>query len=153
MDQKNKEKLIQIICAMFPYGLNCYYTIDERWHSITGVEKDAVRLLGSNGRHDFVEKWEGNLDTIKIGLRPLSTMTEKEKEELYTDPDINYLCRATVIDTENKEIYFRFVDTKVEFLYKNVTFFFKKKFDILGLIEQGLAKEYNYDNDISLGRV
>ena len=111
MTQENKGLSLIDLCARLPYGV-------------------IVIVNGNNERVDEINPFEGiitcgfqsfNVEECKPYLRPMSSMTEEEKEEYHKLCDNYY------------GIYFDSVES-IDWLNKNM-------FDYRGLIEKGLAIE------------
>lgn len=114
MTQEEKELLLKDLCARLPYNVKAYESPD--YPSITITSFDGDRFLDGDG-------WEHEVGTFKPYLRPMSSLTEKEKKELGT-----ISCEY---DTIHKWAVF----------YKSQDWLNKNHFDYRGLIEKGLALE------------
>lgn len=68
MTQEEKQLLLKDLCARLPHGVNIQY---DNGHVI------ETRELGLGSLHDFIF----NDVAIKPYLRPMSSMTEEEREE------------------------------------------------------------------------
>jgi hypothetical protein len=82
MTQKDKELLLlKDLCARLPYGVKCHFKYGS-------AECDVTLDCIDNGVARFEYGWYGRVhvsidaDYIKPYLRPMSSMTEEEKEEL-----------------------------------------------------------------------
>ena len=130
MTQEEKELLLRDLCARLPYETWVQYEGKE-W-LVTGYGHGRVSLLPSVvssicGPCPLVEE-------VRTYLRPMSSMTEEEKEYIkhkwcYNDWDINgpsSLWREK-IDVEDAEGI--------------IDYFNEHHFDFRGLIEKGLAIE------------
>ena len=85
MTQKDKELLLKDLCARLPYGVRCSFGVDDAIYEVCGVnpsccgasEIQATHIKnGING--DFT------LNSCKLYLFPLSSMTEEQKKEYYS---------------------------------------------------------------------
>lgn len=126
MTQKEKQLLLKDLCARLPYGVICHYNCVI---PIEGSElhkancKDILRgIVPAPDKHvgfmvgfDKVNALEGD---IKPYLRPMSSMTEEEKEEYDKTFDWDYSIQGTPFD-----------------------WLIAHHFDYRGLIEKGLALE------------
>ena len=106
MTQEEKELLLKDICARLPYGVKVYALFDE--------EKPLTREMGLGTLHDFM------LDNIEVKpyLRPMSSITDEEYDELCECTKSKFIGDSKEIDWLNKH-----------------------HFDYRGLIEKGLALE------------
>ncbi len=133
MTQKDKELLMKDLCARLPYGVFC----DIYNEKCTITEK---LLIG--GLSHFCD------DTIAVRpyLRPMSSMTEEEKEEMH-----NLLSPEGTAIYENNGIsvpmnhYGDFVS--YEFMNKIIQYLLKNHFDFMGLIPKSLAIEVTEENN------
>ncbi len=117
MVQGEKELLIRDLCSRLPYGviLNCCNMVGEK---LTAIDENGLI------NHDY------DIDEVKPCLFPMSSMTDKQKEEL------KYLCNwgndrwsGLVVIQENEFC----MNTKIiDWLNKN-------HFDFRNLIGRGLA--------------
>ena len=123
MTQEEKQLLFKDLCGRLPYGVICKLSAKDANVSIT--EK-----LDLGGLEHFIF---GTMDVLPY-LRPMSSMTEEEKEYIknrwcYNDWDIDgpsSLWREK-IDVEDAEGI--------------IDYFNEHHFDYRGLIEKGLALE------------
>lgn len=133
MTQEEKELLLVDLCARLTYGVVVEYTAGDGSATIDchidciSIRSQCVGII-DNPDKPFV--WR-DIISIKPYLRPLSSMTEGEKMELYT--------RAYAPDemkTLDKKLYV--IQTNA----KNAADFYNEHhFDYRGLIEKGLALE------------
>jgi hypothetical protein len=135
MTQEDKDLLLKDLCARLPYGVKAIlseYHIDEFPYNGTycdkvinlGISEDTINLL------NHIEKYG-----VRPYLRPLSSMTEEEKEEL-KEIGSEYLAKwENVQDSIDK---WR-LDAEVS--YKRSEFYNSHLLDWRGLIPKGLALE------------
>lgn len=123
MRKEDKELLLRYLCMALPYGLICsIYRIDD-WS--VGWRDEKLTGYFDNGtayEFDFGESpisIDNDISKIKPYLRPMSSMTEEEKEEYNT--------------------FFNY--DGVEYPEEYIDWLLKKHFDFLGLIPKGLAIE------------
>ena len=90
MTQEDKELLLQDLCARLPYGVKCKWEheYDGKTYTGGGVLCDIDHVKTSNGYRywDCYFEDEGDdipIELVKPYLRPMSSMTEKEKEEFH----------------------------------------------------------------------
>ena len=121
MTQENKELLLKDLCARLPYGVKVQPSGSASPHRFVGYDKSLVRI-------DTDQKFE--LENIKPYLRPMSSMTEEEKEEIkllfskFTDE----FGKRVLVVRQNKMVLYQ------DWLNSH-------HFDYRGLIEKGLALE------------
>ena len=132
MTQEEKEILVQDLCARLPYGIKVH-----AWYNrpmvvkCTGVDVYTNTVnLDIPGEYGYISNDESDgdakvyIDNVKPYLRPLSSMTEVEKE-------IYQLLVCTI--SLNKEGRFNAsIDDYLNWLIRN-------RFDYRGLIPMGLA--------------
>ena len=126
MTQEDKELLLKDLCARLPF--NTIVTMAER--GIDGLQWYNVTL---NTYHLYQIEEENAWEYIKPYLRPMSSMTEKEKKEYHN------LCYA-----EERECYeFGEWTTKIYFheTIESIDWLNAHHFDYRRLIEKGLAIE------------
>ena len=115
MTQEEKELLLRDICGRLPYFTIAYITYKEGSKTMEGnlpVTTDDIDML-----YESVDAIEEAHYTIKPYLRPMSSMTEVEKEK-----------------------YERMTDWK-SFDWEMVDFYNEHHLDYRGLIKKGLALE------------
>lgn len=116
MTQEDKELLLKDLCARLPYGVKCYIKFDD---GKTFNERTlAPVMIQDFKKHSF-------LSFIPY-LRPMSSMTEEEKEELIK----NFWGSHTAKDT-----------------FEELSWYLSKHFDINELIPKGLAIEVMEENN------
>ena len=108
MAQKDRELLINDLCARLPFGIKVLY--DTQIFEVQYIEPmyEEIKLLDN-------ENYTLSIDEVKPYLFPLSSMTEKQKTELDS-------IKAKGIDA---------FEELEEFYYKNYL-------DFRGLIELGI---------------
>ena len=79
MNQKDVELLLKDLCARLPYGVIVRIGDDDAKAPLTEI----VDVIGKNYKsEDAVNGWSIDKIGIKPYLRPMSSMTDKEKEEI-----------------------------------------------------------------------
>ena len=116
MTQENKELLLKDICARLPYGVN----VEITWQ-YSEVDKHSGTSYYEFPSIDSLLNifWDKKCISIKPYLRPMSSMTEEEKEE--------YQAFFNYDGVEYPEAYIDWLNAH--------------HFDYRGLIEKGLALE------------
>lgn len=138
MTQEEKELLIKDLCSRLPY--ECIVSVAEG--GIDGIQwTDAT--LNSYLLHQIMEEdaWE----YVKPYLRPISSMTEEEKEELRDT--YAWLYSEYPFDDEDEDE--EDVGCHPEPSNETYDWYNRKMFDYRGLIPNGLAleaKEWMYNN-------
>ena len=142
MTQEEKELLLKDLCARLPYEVKCLVNFDDGTKEIMTLK---TGLPNSFGRWDFYnENCSGCSNNFKPYLRPMSSMTEEEREELS-----DYLCEQVMSNkigitippnpTQGKGIPFIWMGDCMEWLNAH-------HFDYRGLIEKGLAIAVTEEN-------
>ena len=130
MEREDKEILLRDLSARLPYGVVCKgVTVDINVIKDEYENREVGGLLTNIG-YDYCTlgiMTECELSTIKPYLRPMSSMTEEEKEtyEMFFNED-------GLLNTS--------VDTYLDWLLEN-------HFDYRGLIPMGLAIEVTEENN------
>ena len=120
--QEEKQLLLTDLCGRLPYGVKCYTVSYKQPYTLIGIVEDEIFL--NTPIHDEGDgKFDLGHEIIKPYLRPMSSMTEKEENEL---------VKIAVMGGYNDSVFNSFVVTD----WLN-----KKMFDYRGLIEKGLALE------------
>lgn len=139
MNQEDKELLLKDLGARLPYGVFCVGVTDE-------LDDDGENYIPVKVKNILTEihdyKLETayvrlglisscKLETVKPFLRPLSSMTEEEKEE-YCNLQAKFLYSSQYPVTD---------------AYKLFDWLNAHHFDYRGLIEKGLAIEVTENNN------
>lgn len=126
MAQEEKQSLLKDICSMVPYGLKCRIYNTQRRCNEVGVPFFCADLT-----LDTLNWIICNIDTIsdiKPYLRPMSSMTEEEREDWYRQSKVDYDCEFKPEPT-----------LLLENCHLSVDWLNKKRFDYRGLIPMGIA--------------
>ena len=123
MTQEDKELLLKDLCARLPYSIKVQYTYrvkDMVW-KVLGIEycRDIRLLCGALTEITTIDK-------VKPYLRPMSSMTEEEKEEY------ELLANHCIVTS----VGFVYIESQTLIDWLNAHYF-----DYRGLIEKGLALE------------
>ena len=156
MVQEDKELLFKDLCARLPYGLKCKIDLDMLLETFpeygarlsyaatsTGIDLHAkvgeriYTLFGIPSKHrlyfleldDFFDEYGIPVECVKPYLRPMSSMTEEERNE-YFDFRNQELQRVAFAEVGRESAIAEISD------WLNV-----HHFDYRGLIEKGLALE------------
>lgn len=130
MEQKDKDLLLKDLCERLPYNLKCEY--NGEIYEVLGVAHGRVSVVKpfmSNSKWPLIEE-------IKPYLFPLSSMTEKQKEEL--KDEISKQTEILIERMKNDDCgidcgkYYFHSLLELEWCNKN-------HFDYRGLIPKGLA--------------
>ena len=148
MTKEDKELLLQDLCARLPYGVKCKVHLDTKGYCLRDEDKYCDDTLESiNCRKQtctFNHSIGYNLgnfviEEIKPYLRPMSSMTEEEKEEL-KEIGSEYLAKW-----ENAQDPIDKWRLDAEVSYKRSEFYNSHLLDWHGLIPKGLAIETPVD--------
>lgn len=130
MIQEDKELLLTDLCARLPYGVKVMKRYKSQTRTLLSVDvvNFCVNFIENDVSSPFGFSIEEPLhfyQQIKPYLRPMSSMTEEEKEEYCKLQDI-FLCSSQYPVTDAYELF--------DWLNAH-------HFDYRGLIEKGLALE------------
>ena len=131
MTQENKELLLRDLCARLPYGVNILH---EGWNfewddelstveKVVGIDKDFIytKVIDTNNGEEYRDhKLSIDIFDDKLFLRPMSSMTEEQKNEY------QYITERWMNDS------FYSISDSIDCLNNN-------HFDYRGLIPMGLA--------------
>ena len=133
MTQEEKQLLIRDLCARLPYGVKVTYNISGNHFGTIS------KICEYKANYDIFKVEDGyNVGgySIKPYLRPMSSMTDKEKDELYTAMDwYGEIDEAGNVYTKGQEKVYR------ETFYEYTDWLNAHHFDYHGLIPMGLALE------------
>jgi len=121
MTQEDKILLLKDLCARLPYMPKIKITYQQQ--GIKGTDEGNVSC--DVIEHIVNDLRNGVITDVQIYLRPISSMTEKEKKEYENCYQSDDTTTATLL----------------------VDFYNKKHFDHRGLIEKGLAIEVTKENN------
>lgn len=140
MIQENKQLLLKDLCARLLYGVICNTPKGDGYlcsinQTVFGTEYGFnVNPL----KRDYFCFGDSETDeqVIKPYLRPMSSMTEEEKDELYTAMDwYGEIDESGNVYTKGQEKVYR------ETFYEYTDWLISHHFDFRGLIPMGLALE------------
>ena len=135
MTQEDKQLLLKDLSARLPYGVKIeltWWVMGEGTYINTTLEPDHIEQL-LNDEYGDTE--------IKPYLRPLSSMTEEEFDDMFNklySAQEEFFRNCSNTDTIGKII----ANDSVRYDYLN-----KKMFDYRGLIPKGLAIEVTEENN------
>lgn len=140
MTQENKQLLLKDLCARLPYKPKAL--VNGHLTTILGIDEDVVIVCidGNDYKDEIVVSADDNGDDIKLYLRPMSSMTEEEFNELHE------LCPHSVFNATNVpgwivgingSDYGRIARTDEIMVF--IDWLNKNMFDYRGLIPAGLA--------------
>lgn len=133
MTHEDKNLLFKYLCAALPYRVMIEYN---------NVDFAETREMGFGSLHDF----RFNSAKIKPYLRPMSSMTKEEREEMY-----NLLSPEGTAIYGNDGIALplnhcgEFVP--YEFMNRIIQYLLEHHFDFIGLIPKDLAIEVTENNN------
>ena len=123
MEQEDKELLIKEISARLPYGVKVWTRFKDKEVPLSVFSIDVkgwICFWGTDGHLDCL-----NVTDCRLYLRPMSSMTEEEYDQLY-------------IDSRIKEDSVDILDALANYL-DAIDWLNAHHFDYRGLIEKGLA--------------
>lgn len=122
MKQEEKELLLKDLCARLPYEVKVHikgeYKTPRKVYTVYREDKTITYFKG-------LDCFEENIENVKPYLRPMSSMTEKEKK-IYNNFFISKEIDNFDFDIPN---------------YDTIDWLNAHHFDYRGLIEKGLALE------------
>ena len=125
MIQEELLLLLQDLCARSPYGVICQ--VDDGAAGLNDGKIIGIDISKEFVRLDADYYWDAYIDDVRPYLRPMSSMTEEEKEEYHKLCDSYY------------GIYF---DSVLSIDWLNAHYF-----DYRGLIPRGLAIAVTKENN------
>lgn len=127
MTQEDKELLLKDLCARLPYGVKVTYNISGNHF---GTISKICEYKTDYNIFKVEDGYNVGVYSIKPYLRPMSSMTEKEKKEH------DFYCGYKPYDENIGESYLTEYDMPdyIDFLYEH-------HLDFRGLIPMGLALE------------
>ena len=130
MTKEDKELLLKDLCARLPYGVKVQVT-----QVPIGLSKNET--LTFNRMYSLDESDE--YITVKPFLRPMSSMTEEEMDDLES---ITFPLMEKDWDGNENPACVRLIDVP-----KYMNFILSNHFDFMGLIPKGLAIEVTEENN------
>lgn len=153
MTQEEKELLIKDLCGRLPYGVMLKHISTEKPFKLFSIKrdeyasykKDGVELAVNGVYYDwYVNDTYHDIELyIKPYLRPMSSMTEEEKEELRDTYDWVYSEYPFEDEDEDEDDLRNVEDVGGHYEPSAETYdwYNRKGFDYRGLIPKGLALE------------
>ena len=131
MNKEDKELLLKDLSSRLSYGVKAW---ENDW-------SPPFTIIGYDGA-DFIDDdgWEHRIGRFKPYLRPLSSMTDNEKEEF------NHAIELELEALEDTENWGHTVKSSASTAFM-IDFYNKYHFDYRGLIEMGLAIEVTEENN------
>lgn len=151
MTQEDKELLLKDLCARLPYDVKVKHEAQDFPSTLLWVDAERLSAGRKADKIGVGSDW-GNIEFIKPYLRPLSSMTEKEIDELKelctmyepsNSPNIGFEDYGIRVLTHHLS------DDSISFLVnmKVIDWLNSHHFDYRGLIEKGLAIEVTKENN------
>lgn len=137
MTKKDKELLLKDLCARLPYSVIC--EIELKPHKLKGINKHKKLWWFEFGGFRC-------LDGVKPYLRPISSMTKDEKEEL-VDFGLAYWDNGKYTDEDGNTIIYGGKNFQLLPDIETYDWLNKNHFDYRGLIEKGLAIAVTEENN------
>lgn len=141
MTDNEKEILIKEICTGLPFGTRYFVQSNENPQILSKNEKISYDMLGV-----YVRLVKEGTHIVKPYLKPLSSMTDDEKKELWVaiDKDMDIIednLDAPTIHTYNGRVY------RGNLIHYEEDFLKANHFDYRGLIPMGLAIKVTDENN------
>ena len=152
MTQENKDLLLKDLCARLPYGVICHYDCAvpsvgkvinyDRLNGIVPIQDTIGFMVG-------IHSVNALFDNIKPYLRPMSSMTEEEFEELkeYSGLKYDQLDLASCQNGTYKCLDFYLSEVPSYVVILVFDWLNAHHFDYRGLIEKGLAIAVTPENN------
>ena len=144
MTQEKKELLLKDLCVRLPYGVKCKWEhkYDGKTYTGGGVLCDIDHVKTSNGYRywDCYFEDEGDdipLELVKPYLRPMSSMTEEEANELDAISDGRLIDGGEYLGVLSQHYW----TDSFKYILLGINWLNAHHFDYRGLIEKGLALE------------
>ena len=139
MTQEEKKLLLKDLCARLPYGVILDYSFIEDKQRIHTKIPLTYRNIGTVA----LDEWHTNEEIFKPYLRPMSSMTEEEFEELKEYSGLKYeqLDLASFQNGTYKCLDFYLSEIPSYVVILVFDWLNSHHFDYRGLIERGLALE------------
>ena len=135
MTQEQKELLLKDLCARLPYEVKVKWRTARNPAYLEVINKEKVILYR---KYTFTFNWECSIEDIKPYLRPLLSMTEREKEEF------EHITGGKIVEggIVQNGLCIKFATINVIEDWLNA-----HHFDFRGLIPMGLAIEVTEENN------
>lgn len=154
MDKEDKDLLLKYLCMALPYGVIVDYKENEfelpHWKITTIHPETFEGWIGYNKRVGAGSESGSisfNIGDVKPYLRPMSSMTEKEKEELKSLYDAENVTNESICFLEGGTLEEYEAETSFVFCYCVVEWLLEHHFDFMGLIPKGCAIEVTKENN------
>lgn len=135
MTQDEKSILLKDLCARLPYGLQIKTGEDDESYTLLSAHPNKdIALIGIDMDGVYATS-KVKIDTIKPYLRPMSSMTEEEKEEM------KQISKDYIDEWENTKTSLERWKLDAKVSYKRAVFYNSHHLDWNGLIELGLSLE------------
>ena len=134
MTQEDKHLLLVDLCARLPYGIKCTTKLTgyNDVYAVQGVYEDTV-FIDCPVYEEGDDEWM--IESIIPFLRPMSSMTEEERDEL------KEICADYLDEWENAETVVDRWKLDAKTSYLRSAFYNSHHLDWNGLIEKGIALE------------
>ena len=135
MTQEQKQLLLTVLCAMLQYKIIGQYVLGEQKY---GEPEELLNLDIQTGKVDCSDSTPYDVENFKPYLRPMSSMTEEEKEKLLSiiREETHIICEKLKNNDcgieEGKYHFYNILE---------LDFLLSHHFDYRGLIDKGLALE------------
>ena len=132
MTQEEKQLLLKDLCARLPYGFK--YQVQYGDTSVRDVEKFIL-----DDEYSLFDAW--TVHEIKPYLRPMSSMTDEERENYRKAFDKDFAILGDSIDSLIAYKYSDGMTVRDKPLFNEIDWLNENMFDFRGLIPMGLALE------------
>jgi len=144
MTQEHKQLLLKDLCARLPYGV-IVDPVDCGKAILIGIKDGGLLLFDTIHNEEYDKPWD--IEYCKPYLRPMSSMTEEEIEELKSFYDAENVTNESICFLEGGTLEEYEAEIPFIFCYNIVVWLLEHHFDYRGLIPLGLAIEVTEDNN------
>lgn len=135
MTQEEKELLIKDLSARIPYKVKAFYYGTDEEMNCTDIVEGII--IDNNDVKIIIGQYGLSVEKVKPYLFPLSSMTEKQYDELMEVTTDDYLENIKI--TKNLQDNLSFVNNFPLYSPRIIDWLNKNQFDYHGLIPMGLA--------------
>ena len=157
MTQQDKELLLEDLCARLLYGVNgLAYIVGEPCNTNTNIVGIINKSIVTNYEPPMPSliDLDSKYITIKPYLRPMSSMTEEEREDFYQNvldmdiEDVRYENDGKLpLPYNQKDKFIWFENIYLDNTFAVIDWLNAHHFDYRGLIDKGLAIEVTKENN------
>jgi hypothetical protein len=146
MTQEEKKLLFIDLCARLPYYPYALFDLDKKFDG--GFQAPIIGMVnkGNTGVIKYNQEFYAygcmtpfNIEEFRIYLRPMSSMTEEEREDYRKAFDKDFDILEDSIDAQIAYKYSDGMTVRDKPLFNEIDWLNKHNFDYRGLIDKGLT--------------